>query len=283
MTVLVTGARGTVGGGVLDGLRAAGVSVRAGARDPSRLSLPAGVDAVAVDLDSPATFPAALDGVEAVFCYAGRDLGPFAAAARDAGVEHVVLLSSGAVVEADPETDPIAGLHARAERALRDAGLATTALRAGAFCGNTLQWARSIGAAGVVELPYPDARVASIHERDIADVAVAALTTGRGRGEAPSLTGPRSLSFAEHVAVLGDVLGRPVAVRAVDPDDARAAMARYAPPDVVDSLFTLWAAADGVPATVTEEVERLTGHPARTYDQWAHEHRDAFAGAADGS
>jgi uncharacterized protein YbjT (DUF2867 family) len=180
-------------------------------------------------------------------------------------------------VEADPETDFIAGLHARAEGALHTAGVATTALRPGAFCGNTRQWASGIRAAGVVELPYPDARLASIHERDIADAAVAALTTGRGRGEAPLLTGPESLSLAEHVEVLGRELGRPVEVRTVDPDDARSAMARYAPPAVVDSLFTLWAAADGVPATVTEEVERLTGHPARTFAGWAREHRDAFA------
>lgn len=276
MTVLVIGARGTVGGGVLDGLRAAGVTVRAGARDPAALRLPAGVEAVAVDLDAPTTFEAALDGVEAVFCYAAGDLGPFARAARRAGVEHAVLLSSGSVVEADPETDAIAGLHARAERALRDAGLTTTALRAGAFCGNTLQWAPGIQAAGVVELPYPDARLASIDERDIADVAVAALTTGRGRGESPLLTGPQSLSFAEHVAVLARELDRPVGVRAVDPDGARAAMSRYAPPAIVDSLFALWAAADGVPALVTDEVERLTGHPARTYGEWAREHRSAF-------
>lgn len=288
MTVLVTGARGAVGRGVLDGLLAAGTpaaAIRAAGRDPSRLAVPAGVATVALDLGDSATWASALDGVDEVFCYATGDLAAFAAAARDAGISHVVLLSSAAVSETGAEQDALAGAHADAERALRGAGLTTTALRPGAFCGNTAQWAREIRAEGVVGLPYPHATTAPIHEGDIAAVAVA-LLTGAAAGERGAdlpLTGPESLSFAEQVDVLTRELGRDVGVRPVDPDAAREQMARHVPPGIVDSLFRLWRTYDGVPTEVVGTVERVTGHAPRPFAAWVREHRDLFVDDAAGA
>jgi uncharacterized protein YbjT (DUF2867 family) len=102
----VTGARGTVGSGVVAGLRAAGVPVRAAGRDPEKLDVPDDVARVRLDLADPSSFGSALDGVRAVFCYVTGELDGFAAAAVRAGVEHVVLLSSESVLT---ETDPVPG------------------------------------------------------------------------------------------------------------------------------------------------------------------------------
>jgi uncharacterized protein YbjT (DUF2867 family) len=102
-TVLVTGARGAVGSGVLAGLRAAGLDVRAAGRDPGRLDVPDDVARIRLDLADPSSFGPALEGVRAVFCYVTGDLGAFGAAAAAAGVEHAVLLSSESVlIEPDP-------------------------------------------------------------------------------------------------------------------------------------------------------------------------------------
>ncbi|MEJ2869256.1 NAD(P)H-binding protein [Actinomycetospora sp. OC33-EN08] len=264
MTVLVTGARGAVGRHVVTGLRTAGVGVRAAGRDPEQLD---GPDRVRLDLTDPSSFGPALDGVERVFVYVTGDLTAFAGAAASAGVRHAVLLSSESVlIEPDPEPGGIAAHHAEAEAALRGAGLATTALRPGAFAGNTGQWSRGI-AAGVVDLPFPESGTAPIDERDIADVAVAALLADPA-DESPHLTGPESLTMREQIGQVGAQLGRTIEVRAVHPDVAREQMARYAPAGVVDSLFRYWRETDGVPAAVTDEVERRTGHPARPYRQW---------------
>lgn len=274
MTVLVTGARGAVGSSVRAGLLAAGVDVRAAGRDPEKLPDDGG-SRVALDLDDPSSYGAALDGVDRVFLYVAADLRAFAAAAADAGVRHAVLLSSESVLlEPDPEPGGIAAHHADAERALRGAGIPTTALRPGAFAGNTGQWSRGI-AAGVVELPFPRAETTPIDERDIADVAVAALLADPV-DESVHLTGPESLTMAEQVGRVAEHLGRPIEVRAVDPDVAREQMARFVPAEVVDSLFRYWRASDGVPAPVTDEVERRTGHGARTYRTWLAE---VFTGA----
>jgi uncharacterized protein YbjT (DUF2867 family) len=266
MTVLVTGARGAVGSSVRAGLLAAGVDVRAAGRDPGKLPADGG-SRVALDLDDPSSYGPALDGVDRVFLYVTGDLRAFAAAAAGAGVRHAVLLSSESVLlEPDPEPGGIAAHHADAEHALRGVGVPTTALRPGAFAGNTGQWSRGI-AAGVVELPFPEAATTPIDERDIADVAVAALLADPV-DESPHLTGPESLTMAEQVGLIAEHLGRPVEARKVDPDAAREQMARFAPAGIVDSLFRYWRATDGVPAPVTDEVEHRSGHPARTYRTW---------------
>ncbi|WP_433799002.1 NAD(P)H-binding protein [Actinomycetospora sp. CA-084318] len=269
MTVLVTGARGAVGSSVRAGLLAAGVDVRAAGRDPQVLPDDASAR-VRLDLAAPSSFGPALEGVDRAFVYVTGDLRAFADAAVAAGVRHAVLLSSEAVAaDADPEPGGIAAHHAEAEAALREAGIPTTALRPGAFAGNTAQWSRGI-AAGVVELPYPNSATSPIDERDIADVAVAALLA-EPADESPRLSGPESLTLAEQVGLVAERVGRPIEVRAVDPERAREQMARFAPAGVVDSLFRYWREGDGVPATVTDEVERRTGHPARSYRTWLQE------------
>ncbi|MCD2195572.1 NAD(P)H-binding protein [Actinomycetospora endophytica] len=265
--VLVTGARGTVGSGVVAGLRAAGVAVRAAGRDPEQLEVPDDVARVRLDLADPTSFGPALDGVRAVFCYVTGELDGFAAAAARAGVEHVVLLSSESVLtETDPVPGGLAAHHADAEVALRGAGLPTTALRPGAFDRNTFQWWSGIQA-GVVELPYPHASTSPIDERDIADVAVAALL-GPPADESPHLTGPESMTFAEQVGIVATHLGRAVEVRDEGPTAARQRMTAFVPGPVVDSLLRYWAEfADG-PAPITTEVAERTGHPGRSYASW---------------
>ena len=130
MTVLVTGARGDVGAAVLAGLLAAGEPVRASSRAPRPGEFPAGVEVARADLADPASWPAALAGVRKVFLYAHPEgAAEFAAAARKAGVEHVVLLSSSTVLYPDAAASPIALRHLAAERALDEAGLDRTFVR----------------------------------------------------------------------------------------------------------------------------------------------------------
>jgi uncharacterized protein YbjT (DUF2867 family) len=273
MTVLVTGGRGSVARGVVAGLLAAGVPVRLSGREPEALSPPEGVETALVDLARPETLPPALAGVDRVFLYAEPSgVDAFIAAATDAGVEQVVVLSSSSVLESGPNR--IGDNHRAVEDAVRAAGFASTMLRPGGFDGNARQWLPAILGDGVVRLPYPESGDASIDERDIADTAVVVLLAGPGGphdGTAPQLTGPASLTRREQVEQLAAALGREVRIEPVAPDDTRAFLAASMPEFVVDSLLPHWAAADGVPAAVTESVETITGRPARTFATWARE------------
>ncbi|MCF3178345.1 NAD(P)H-binding protein, partial [Streptomyces sioyaensis] len=106
------------------------------------------------------------------------------AAAEAAGSPHIVLLSALGAEDGDATHDPIVRMHRAAENSLRRSGLSWTFLRPGAFATNTLQWAPAIRATGTVKAPYPQAHASAIHEADIADIAVLALTGQGHEGQA---------------------------------------------------------------------------------------------------
>lgn len=278
MTILVTGARGNVGRRVLDRLHAAGQPLRASSRTPEELSVPAGVDVAALDLNDPETFDGALHGVDKAFLYAesegAKEL--FGAAAR-AGVRHVVLLSSSTVGDPGAETDALALHHAAVEDALAASSLPATVLRPGAFAGNAFGWSDAVRSGQPVQLPYADAHTAPIHEADIADVAVAALADEALVGRTLTLSGPRSLSFRELIGILADLLGREIPVHELTRQEAVEQMGRFVAAPILTSLLDQWAASVDRPVPVTDTVEQVTGHPARTFRQWAEEQLGAFA------
>ncbi|MCA1655962.1 MAG: nuclear transport factor 2 family protein, partial [Pseudonocardiaceae bacterium] len=123
----------------------------------------------------------------------------------------------------------------------------------------------------------PRAARSLIHERDIAEVAVRALTENGHAGAAYVLTGPAALTQAEQVRVLGEVAGRPATVEEVTPEEARAQVLEWADPEYADSALTYWASLVDTPEPVTRTVEEVTGTPARTFEQWARDHVADFA------
>lgn len=277
MTILVTGGRGAIARHVVAGLLAAGVPVRAGSRNPAEAALPAGVEPVRVDQAEPDTLKAALDGVDKLFLYSDpKSIGAVIDASRAAGVRHLVLLSSLAVERPDAETNPVGRQHLLVERSIADSGLPWTFVRPGVFATNALQWAASIKAEGVVRAAYPEAHGSAIHERDMADVAVAALTGDGHEHRSYGLTGPESTTQRQRLELIAQAIGKPLRFEELTPEQARAAMVRFIPAELVDTLLSFQSANDGVPALVLDTVEQVTGHPARTFAEWAADHADDF-------
>jgi uncharacterized protein YbjT (DUF2867 family) len=276
--ILITGATGNIGRHVVAELVARGLDVRALTRDPGRAALPAGAEVVAGDLARPETLPAALDGADSVFLFAVPGSGPaFVRAASAAGVRRVVLLSSAAVDDEIIGPDnPIAEYHAEIEDALRTSGLEWTFLRPGGFATNTLMWAAQTRHGDVVRGAYAQAKSAPIHEADIADVAVKALTTDGHASAVYRLTGPEPLTQGDQARILGEVLGRPIRFEEVPADGVRQAMSAHTPAPILAAIFSVWESSIGRPALVTQVVEEVTGKPARTFAQWATDHAAEF-------
>ncbi|MTE13246.1 NAD(P)H-binding protein [Nocardia aurantiaca] len=277
MTILVTGARGQIGRAVLTSLHAQGLPVRAASKDPSALNLPAGIQAVALRDDDPETLTAALENVRQVFLYANpatADL--FVKAAEQAGVEHVVLLSSSAVDSPDAASNPIGASHLTVEKALAASTLTTTTLRPGGFDSNAFGWIPAVSAGQPIEHAYPDAALAMIHPLDIADIAVAALTGAELRGRTVKLTGPEAISFRAQIAALSEAIGREIPIAAITPAEAEAQLSRTMPPYIVKALLTIWSLTTDQPETPADTTETLLGVPARTFGQWARENAAAF-------
>lgn len=268
MTILVTGATGNVGKHVVADLAAAGQAVRAVTRTPSRV--PAGIEVAQGGIDDVGGM---LDGVDRVFLVwphmtaEGAEPVVSALASR---VSHVVFLSARGVTDDSPL------FHARIERLLRDSGVDWTFLRAGGFATNTLEWAPQVRA-GVVRWVHGGAGRALIHERDIADVAVAALTSAGHAGAAYELTGPETLTQAEQVRTLGAAVGREVRWEEMPVEEARESLlARGWEPGFVEHGLAYWASLVDQPETVTGVVEEVTGKPGRRFAEWAVEHAADF-------
>ncbi|MCR6488787.1 NAD(P)H-binding protein [Amycolatopsis sp. OK19-0408] len=270
MPVLVIGAYGNVGSQVAAGLVAAGAEVRGTSRTPKPGGGPEGVEVVRLDLGEPASLPAALEGVEKVFLYANPErIGDFVGAAEKAGVQHVVLLSSTAVVEPAARNSRAGQLHAAVEEALQASGLGWTFLRPTTFASKQLHWGPKVRAGEVLRIPFLQVRTATIHERDIADVAVRALTGEGHEGQAYWLTGPQALSQQEHIEAIGAAVGREIEVVDLAPEDAE--------PKLPEFYVRAMTAALGAEVVVTSTVEEVTGKPARSFREWAQDHVEAFS------
>jgi uncharacterized protein YbjT (DUF2867 family) len=284
--ILVTGATGTIGRPLVDVLINEGVKVRAVSRGQQPDGLLAGVEVVEGDLARPEGLASSLEGVTALFLHpraVGLAAGELLTLARQRGVQRVVTLSA---TNADDPLDEQPSRYRgdrnkEVENAAVASGLGWVSLRASFFAMNTLQaWGAQIRAGDVVYGPYASFAEAPIHERDLAAVAACAL---RGdalvarRGRRLELTGPQSLTHRQLVAVIGEVLGRPLRYQELPPKAATQGMlAQGLPEPFVRALMARYARDVGQAAPVTGEVERILGRPARTYDQWVADHAAAF-------
>lgn len=278
MTVLVTGAHGHVGRAVIAQLKAAGIPAVAATREPPPAAPDEGVEWRQADLTRPETLKPVLRGVRAIFLYSEPStIDGLISAACGTGVERVVLLSSASTLALDAETNLIARRHRAVEHALSTSDFAWTFLRPAAFATNALHWAASIRAEGVVRAPYPHAHSAPIHECDIGAVAVRALTEPGHDRVAHVLTGPESITQERQADLIAEAVGRPVRFEEISARRARALMARSMPPDAADTVLGYLRRTDGVPVTVSDAVPEITGRPARTFAEWAADHRAEFS------
>lgn len=270
--ILVAGATGNVGSQVVARLRERDVPVRPLSRNPPP-------DGVRGDLAKPETVAPALDGVDTVFLMLAGPAEALVPTVSLLGerVKRVVFLSSGAVDDSLAEQDNAIGAwHRTVEEAIEAAGLDWTFLRPHGFATNTLGWAPSIRADGVVRGAYGEASMPLIHEKDIAAVAVEALTGDGHAGAKYVLTGTRPMTQAEQVRILGEAAGRPARWEEIPLDEARAAMLTKMPDFIVDTMLGGFRGLVTKPGEVTSTVQEVTGRPGLDFEVWAAEHAAAF-------
>jgi uncharacterized protein YbjT (DUF2867 family) len=278
MTILVTGARGHIGGAVLTELLAAGEGVRASSRNPAPGDFPDGVDVVRGDLADPATFPVMLDGVRKVFLYvAGDQAEAFTTEARNAGVEHIVLLSSNSVLFPDALENPTAVEHMNVEKALRDSGISWTFVRPGYLATNTFRWQSSIRKDRAVRTAFPEGSTPLVHERDVAAVAARALLDDDHRGQAYLVLGGATLTEREQVEAIAKASGEPIQLNVLDIGTYREELRARIPETFVEPIIQAAGQVPQVPEQMrVDAVPELLGRPPLTFAEWARDHAADF-------
>ncbi|WP_067676326.1 NAD(P)H-binding protein [Nocardia miyunensis] len=278
MYVLI-GATGIVGREVVARLRAADAPVTAITRDPGTAGMPPGTVVVQGDSSVPKIPEQAWSGVEAVLLSSRAAIASareILSAAADHGARRVVVVSAATVEYPAGEPRFIAGFRAL-EAAAEASGLAWTALRCADFDANALAWAPQLHGGDVVRGAYGTAATSPIHERDIAAVAVRALTEDGHASRRYVLTGPESLTQYDKVRILGKAIGRELSFLELTPEQVYAAMtAQGLPEDVPARLLGSLSDYARDPGPTTDVVAQLLGRPALGFAAWAVDHAAAF-------
>jgi uncharacterized protein YbjT (DUF2867 family) len=280
MSILVTGATGNVGSRLVRGLVAAGHKVRAFTRSGEKAKFDGDVEIVEGDFDDKESIRRALQGMSKMFLLSPAiDLERHDAnaidAAKEAGVQLVVKQS---VMGAPTKATHIPRWHRAGEERLEASGIPYVFLRPSSFMSNTLGWVGSVKGSGTIYNPLGAAALPVVHPDDIADVAAAALTQPGHANRAYEVTGPEAMTAEQQVAILSDVLGRPLKVEPLSDQAMQEGMLKGGtPPAYVEARAGLVQFLRGLGRVEpSPTVQNVTGKPPRTFKSWVEANIGAF-------
>jgi len=266
--ILITGGGGKTGRRVNERLAVRGIATR----PVSRSTVPA------FDWTDASGWAAALAGVKSAYVTFQPDIAVegsneaiarLCAMARDAGLEHLVLLSGRGEAEAQS-----------AERIVMTSGLDWTVVRASWFNQNFDEgFLVDAIMAGELALPAGAVREPFVDVDDIADVVVAALTDPSHRGRVYEVSGPRAITFEDAVAEIARASSREVRYRQIPLEDFIAGLHQAQVPDeMIGFLRILFdEVLDGRNTTTTNGIEEALGRKPTDFTDYAR--RAAAAGA----
>lgn len=283
MTILVTGATGTIGSQVVQRLAGQGASIRALVRDSGKYKGPAGVEPVQGNLSDVASTREALKGIDTLFLLNAVAADELTQAlltldlAREAGIKRFVYFSvlNSALFDDVPH---FAGKNL-AERVIDTQGFPATVLRPAYFMQNDAMF-KDVLRSGVYPQPIGDIGLAMVDARDIADAAAAELLR-RERADHPlprttiELVGPDTLTGAGVASIWSTVLGREVRYGGSDLTAFEEQAAKMMPGWQARDLRVMLRAFHRFGMVPSQDsratLEALIGHPLRNYRAFAEE------------
>ena len=279
--ILVTGATGNTGSGLVPALRKAGVDVRAFVRDEAKAQpfKDLGVEVVLGDLDQPETIAPAVEGVDKIYLLTWN--GPTQAqqainvieAAKKAGNPHIVRHSMWG-----SEKSRIIQQGDQVEAALTSSGLPWTLLKPTFFMQNLMMAAQTIASDGMIYWDTGDGKLGMIDLRDIVEAAFAVLTGEGHEGKNYILTGPEAISMHEVASAFSKALGKKVTYVSVPGEASLQSMLSMGFPEWIARGYgeLMVGFSQGFADRTTDNVATLTGHPARSIEQFARDYAQVF-------
>lgn len=277
--IALTGVTGAVGGRVARLLDGRGHPLRFVARDAGRCP-PIEAEVFEAAYADTAAMTSALAGVDTLFLVSGReDVDRLdhhlsaVEAATTAGVRKIVYLSFfGAAPDA---LFTLGRQHFHTEEAIREAGTRFVFLRDNLYTDFVPYFT---GDDGVIRGPAGDGKLAMVTRDDVAEAAARVLTTDEFDGIGFGVTGPESIGFAEIAERFGGFIGREIRYHAETEEEAYRSRAKYGAPawEVEGWVTSYLAVAAGEMDGVTDAIPKLTGHPARSLEDFLTAYPDSY-------
>jgi uncharacterized protein YbjT (DUF2867 family) len=279
--VLVTGATGNTGSGLVQALRKAGVDVRAFVRNEAKAQplKDLGAEIIVGDLDRPETIAPAVEGVDKIYLLTWN--GPTQAqqainvirAAKKAGNPHIVRHSMWG-----SQKSRIVQQGDQIEAALYSSGLPWTLLKPTFFMQNLMMAAQTIASDGMLYWDTGDGKLGMIDLRDIVDAAFAVLTGDGHEGKSYILTGPEAVSMHDVATTFSKVMGKKVTYVSVPGEAALQSMLSMGFPEWIAQGYgeLMVGFSEGFASRTTDNVATLTGRPARSIEQFIRDYAQVF-------
>jgi len=282
--ILVTGATGTIGSFVCQQLKEINADFTAMVRSEEK-AIPfneKGVNTVIGDLSDTVSLENALSGIDKVFLLSVTSpespklQGNLVRIAKEKGVKHIVKVSSlGTSLDSK---FGIGRYHAMTEKDIRESGIAYTFLQPHSFMQNLIFDNATIKEQSSLFAPMADGKIGMIDARDIAAVAVKALTEEGHEGNTYILTGPQAVSYYDIASALSSTLGKEVKYVPVSSEVAHQGMLDSGMPEWlandITGLNQVFAAGKG--SDLSPDVEKVTGRKPHSLEEFINDFADKF-------
>jgi len=166
------------------------------------------------------------------------------------------------------------------EEMAKSSGLQWTILKPTFFMQNTMMAAQTISSDGVIYWNMKDGKLGMIDLRDIAEAAFAVITGEGHEGKSYILTGPEAISFNDVANTFSHVLHKEVKYINVPDEASLQSMTGMGMPEwIAEGYIELMQGfSENFADSTTKNVEILTGHPARSFEQFADDFAHVFGG-----
>ena len=275
--ICITGAGGTVGSEVIKQLESAKAPFRAAyfSNDKAEAARARGIDAAIIDYNRPENLHAAFQGCDKLFLLGPNVLNQTqlelnaVEAAKAVDVRHVVKQS---VLGADQEAFALAKVHRQVEKAIESSGFEWTFLRPNSFMQNVVTFmGETIRAERTFYSASGKAKISHVDVRDIAEVAMKALTESSHERKAYTLSGPEALTYDEMANELSKVLGHSISHINLSPLDLKSGMlAEGMPEEIADRMLDLERYyREDQASRLSNDIKQVTGRDPRPFSQYA--------------
>jgi len=281
LKVLVTGATGNTGSLLVPQLLQADVDVRVFVRDEAKAKQykDSGAEVVVGDLDKPETILPAVKDVDKIYLLTWngetqlQQAKNVIEAAKQSGNPHIIRHSMWG-----SENSRIIKQGYQIDEMIKSSGLPWTILKPTFYMQNTMMAAQTVTSNGVIYWDMKDGKLGTIDVRDIADSAFAVITSEGHEGKSYILTGPEAVSFNDIAETFSRVLDKDVKYVNVPGEASFQAMVGMGIPEWIAHGYAELSEgfSNNFANSTTKNVEILTGHPARSFEEFANDFAQVF-------